>query len=158
MITLAVYDFDGVMTDNKVYTGPGGAEFVCCNRNDGWGVRLIRRLGVRQLILTAETDAAVQYRAKKLNLDILPGVLDKAKALTEYSMESKYDLADVLYVGDGLNDVEVMRIVGHPIAVFDAEPACRDASIFLTDKKGGEGVLLDVYKYIQGVNGYSFCH
>ena len=68
-LSLIVYDFDGVMTDNKVYVNEEGQEMVQVNRGDGLGISLIKKLGIKQIILSTETNPVVSVRAKKLNID-----------------------------------------------------------------------------------------
>ncbi len=72
-LSLIVYDFDGVMTDNKVYVNQEGQEIVQVNRGDGLGISLIKKLGIKQIILSTETNPVVSVRAKKLNIDCFPG-------------------------------------------------------------------------------------
>ena len=79
-IKLLVYDFDGVMTDNKVYIDQHGNEMVQVSRADGLGVSEIQKLGIQQLILSTEMNPVVGARAKKLALYCLQGVDIKAQA------------------------------------------------------------------------------
>lgn len=78
-IKLIVYDFDGVMTDNKVYIDQNGMESVQVNRGDGLGVSEIKKLGIKQIILSTEKNLVVAARAKKLKIDCLHGVNNKKK-------------------------------------------------------------------------------
>ena len=83
-IKLLVYDFDGVMTDNKVYVDHHGNEMVQVSQADGLGIAEIRKLGIQQMILSTETNTVVSARAKKLDLSCLQGVDNKAQALVDY--------------------------------------------------------------------------
>ena len=73
-IKLIVYDFDGVMTDNKVYVDQFGNESVQVNRGDGLGVSEIKKIGIKQIIISTEKNPIVSSRAKKLKIDCLQGV------------------------------------------------------------------------------------
>jgi len=148
-IDLVVYDFDGVMTDNRVLVFDDGHEAVFCNRDDGWAIRKISELKIEQIILTTEENKSVEHRAKKLNLPIISGCLTKREKLAKYCIDHNYDLRNVLYVGNGLNDLEVMKIVGYPIAVRDAHQKILEIASFVTKRKGGEGALLNVLWYIK---------
>ena len=64
-------------------------------------------------------------------------------------MGSDHGMGDILYVGNGLNDLEIMKCVGHPIAPNDAHPDVKNIAKYVTHKKGGEGVLLEVLSYLQ---------
>ena len=91
-IELIVYDFDGVMTNNKVYVDQEGREMVQVNRGDGLGIAGIRKLGIEQIILSTETNSVVAARANKLTIPCLQGINDKAKALRNLCTEKEIDL------------------------------------------------------------------
>ena len=81
-VDLIAYDFDGVMTDNKVIISESGKEYVVVNRSDGLAISKIKEMGIPQLILSAETNNIVKIRARKLNIPVLSGVKDKKKLLS----------------------------------------------------------------------------
>ena len=147
-IDLVVYDFDGVMTDNRVLVFQDGTEAVFANRSDGLGVEMISTMGLRQMILSTETNPVVQSRANKLNLKVIHGVKDKAIALRDYCFKHKIDLSRVLYVGNDLNDLGVMKIVGHTIAPADANLQIAVQAQIITQAKGGEGVIKEIAEHI----------
>mgnify|MGYP003730348713 CR=1 FL=1 len=120
-IKLLGYDFDGVMTDNKVYVDQHGNEIVQVNRADGLGISEIRKLGIQQIILSTETNPVVAARAEKLDLFCIQGVDNKAQALTEYCNVRQISLSHVAYVGNDINDLDVMNLVGFPICPRDAQ-------------------------------------
>jgi len=103
VISLVVYDFDGVMTNNRVLTMEDGKEAVFCNRDDSWAVWKIKELGIPQLILSAEENSVVSMRALKLSIPCKRGCYDKKSWLTSFCEKKEYSLKDVLYVGNGLN-------------------------------------------------------
>jgi len=143
-IGLIVYDFDGVMTDNRVIVLQDGTEGVIANRADGLGVDLIRILGLPQLILSTETNPVVKVRAAKLKLEVIASCNDKQVALRTYCKGNGYELQRVLYVGNDINDLEVMKIVGFPVAPADAHPEVRAIARLVTQAKGGEGVVKEL--------------
>ncbi len=147
-IDLVVYDFDGVMTDNRVLVREDGKESVFCNRDDGWAIRKIKEQRIPQMILSTEENPVVKFRAKKLSIPCVSGCLNKKNWLISFCEEKRYDLRKVMYVGNGLNDLEIMKCVGHPIAPNDAHPDVKNIVKYITHKKGGEGVLLEVLKYL----------
>ena len=77
-VDLVILDFDGVLTDNRVYVFQDGREAVVCHRGDGWGIELLRAAQIELLILSTETNPVVSERAKKLNIDCLQGCQDKS--------------------------------------------------------------------------------
>ncbi len=143
-IDLVVYDFDGVMTDNRVMVLQDGTEGVVANRADGLGVDRVRSLGVPQLILTTETNPVVKARAAKLRLELIGSCADKAAALLDYCRGQGYDPSRVVYVGNDLNDLEVMQMVGFPIAPADAHPQIKEVAWGITRARGGEGVIKEL--------------
>ena len=143
MIKLIVYDFDGVLTDNKVYIDQNGNEMVQVNRADGLGVSSIKKLGVEQIIISTETNPVVRARAKKLGLHCLQGVNNKAKDLTDYC-KKKISLDEVAYVGNDINDLEVMKLVGITFCPADAHVSIKEISQYILESKGGEGVSREI--------------
>lgn len=140
-LDLIVYDFDGVMTDNCVLVQQDGTEAVMANRADGLGVGIIRQLGIPQLILSTEKNPVVQARANKLNLEVSQGCDNKRQALIIYCQEHNYNLERVAYIGNDINDLEAMRIVGYPIAPVDAHPKVKHIAKIVTSAAGGNGVI-----------------
>jgi 3-deoxy-D-manno-octulosonate 8-phosphate phosphatase (KDO 8-P phosphatase) len=143
-IDLIVYDFDGVMTDNRVIVFQDGTEAVIVNRADGLGVARLRNLGIPQLILSTETNPVVIARAAKLRLEVIASCKDKKKALENYCAQKGYDLHRVMYIGNDLNDLEVMKIVGFSVAPADAHSNIKKIAKLITEAKGGEGVVKEL--------------
>lgn len=148
-IDLIVYDFDGVMTDNKVLVSEDGREAVFCNRSDGLAIRKIKGMGVPQIILSTEKDGAVSSRAKKLQVEVIQGVDDKLRTLSDYCEKRNYSLLKVVYIGNDINDLEVMKKVGFAMAPEDAyEPIKKVAKVIL-NTKGGQGVIRELLEYFE---------
>lgn len=143
-IDLIVYDFDGVMTDNRVLTLQNGTEAVFANRADGWGIGQLRKAGFRQIILSTEANPVVSVRAKKLQIEVLQGRDDKARDLSNYCQSQCIDLAKVLYVGNDVNDLDAMRLVGYSVAPADAHPHVLAIAKYVTQARGGEGVIKEI--------------
>ena len=92
------------------------------SREDGMGVALLRRAGVPLLILSTEVNPVVRARADKLRVPVLHGIDDKETALRKWARENDVPLADIAYLGNDVNDLPAMRIVGWPVAVANAHP------------------------------------
>jgi YrbI family 3-deoxy-D-manno-octulosonate 8-phosphate phosphatase len=147
-IKLIVYDFDGVMTDNKVLLREDGLESVVVNRSDGLAVEVIRNLGISQLILSKEKNKVVVIRANKLGIPVLHGVADKKEILSQYCVEHSICLDNVMYIGNDLNDVEVMQVVGFPVCPKDAYPDAKRIACLVIPVNGGDGVVRELLNYI----------
>ena len=120
-IELIVYDFDGVMTDNRALLQQDGKESVWVNRADGLAISEMKKRGLKQIILSTEANPVVQARAEKLGLDCLYGVKDKRRALADFLEEKGIPRERVVYMGNDRNDLEAMRWVGNPVAPADAD-------------------------------------
>lgn len=147
-VALLVFDFDGVLTDNRVLVMEDGTEAVFCSRADGLAFDALRRHGLPALILSTETNRVVQARATKLRVEALQAVRDKATALREFCAARKIALAEVAFVGNDLNDLPVMRIVGHPVAVADAHPAVTQVARYVLRTSGGQGVAREIVEQL----------
>jgi len=150
-VRLVVYDFDGVMTDNSVTVDQDGREFVSANRSDGLGVGMIRKLGLEQLILSTETNPVVKARAGKIGLEAIHGVGDKASALLQLSVDQGVSLAEILYVGNDVNDSDAMALAGFKVAPADAHPSILALADYITDAQGGRGVIRELADVLMAV-------
>jgi 3-deoxy-D-manno-octulosonate 8-phosphate phosphatase (KDO 8-P phosphatase) len=141
-LKLIVFDFDGVFTDNRVIVSQDGTESVVCNRGDGMGLSKIRSLGaIDMMILSTETVPVAQFRAKKLKLECIIGCDDKLARLKEVVAGKGVGLQDVAFVGNDINDLEVLQAVGFPVCVNDAYPEVKSVCRLILDKKGGDGAV-----------------
>lgn len=149
-ILLAIFDFDGVFTDNTVYVDEHGKEQVRCSRADGLGLQLLRKSGVGALVLSTETNPVVSIRCKKLNIECLQGCPDKVAAFNKILKARTIKAESTAFIGNDINDLEIMKSVGFPIAVADAYPEVQAAAIWTTTKPGGAGAVREfceqVYK------------
>ena len=140
-LDLIVYDFDGVMTDNRAIVDQTGRESVIVNRSDGLGVKRIRDLGVPQLILSTEANPVVARRAEKLQLEVIQDCADKADALRAYCQRHGHDLQRCVFVGNDTNDLGAMRLVGYPLAPADAHGEVLRLARITLPVNGGAGVI-----------------
>ncbi len=146
-ISLIVYDFDGVMTNNKVILSEDGLESVVVNRSDGLAVEIFKKHNLPQMIMSKERNKIVSVRAKKLGIPVLQSVDDKKVAIEGYCNKINIDLKNVIYVGNDLNDLCVMQAVGHPIAPIDACQAVRDLAELVIPVEGGNGVVRELLNF-----------
>jgi len=143
-----VTDFDGVHTDDSVLVGQDGAEFVAVDRGDGMGIALLRTAGVPTLILSTETNPVVSARAHKLGVDVRQGLADKASALRAWVAERDLDLDRVAYLGNDVNDLGCLALVGWPLAVPDAHPRVLAAARVVLGSAGGRGAVREAAERI----------
>lgn len=154
-IELLVFDFDGVLTDNKVYLNSKGDEFVCCSRSDGLAFDLFKKINLKVLILSTEKNSVVRARAKKLRADVIQGVENKLNALLEYTKKNNISISNVCFVGNDINDLRVMEACGFAFCPNDSH--CEIKSRFHTlSVKGGDGVAREIIEDIFNVNVIDF--
>ena len=139
-----VTDFDGVHTDDTATVDDEGRETVRVSRSDGMGVAHLRAAGIPVLILSTETNPVVAARARKLRVDVRQGVDDKAAALVEWASAAGVPLARVAYVGNDVNDLGCLELVGWPVAVPDAHPSVRAAARVTLTRTGGHGAVREL--------------
>jgi YrbI family 3-deoxy-D-manno-octulosonate 8-phosphate phosphatase len=145
-----ITDFDGVHTDDRATVDAGGNETVTVSRADGAGVESLRRAGVPVLILSRETNPVVSARGRKLGVEVLQGVEDKAAALRLWAESSGVLLARSAYLGNDLMDLPAMALVGWPVAVADAHPQALAAARIVLERAGGHGAVRELADLILG--------
>jgi len=148
MISLIIYDFDVVMTNNCVMIDQFGHESAIVNRSDGLAVSEIKKLKIKQIIISTEINEVVERRAEKLGIQCIHGVKNKRNIVEQYLLEHNIDRNSVLYIGNDINDIEAMNYVGFPISPKDAHSSIRNISKYVTESKGGEGVIREVLDYL----------
>ena len=148
-IKMLLTDCDGVLTDGGMYYSENGDELKKFNTKDGMGVQLLREQGIRFGIITGEKINLVRRRAKKLKADECHvGVSDKAAVLDEICEKYGLTYEEIAYVGDDVNDLYVLRKVGLPCSVSNACEEAKQAAVYITKAKGGEGAIREVAELI----------
>jgi N-acylneuraminate cytidylyltransferase len=143
-VDAVVTDFDGVHTDDTVLIDRDGVEFTTVSRKDGMGVGLLKRAGVPMLILSTEVYPLATARASKLGIEVQQGLDDKLPALERWAAEKGIDLARIAYLGNDVNDLGCLRVVGWPIAVADAHRQVLEAARVVLDSRGGDGAVREL--------------
>ena len=140
-VRFAVFDFDGVFTDNRVWVNEQGDEALAFSRSDGLGLRRLEEVGVQPLIVSMEQSSIVGARAAKLGVDCRQGVDDKLAVLRERSGELGIALDETAYVGNDINDAECLRAVGVPVVPADAWPEVKPLARWVLSRAGGTGCV-----------------
>lgn len=140
-IDVIFYDFDGVMTDNKVMVNEDGQETVSVNRSDGLAVSLLKKENIPQYIVSTEKNPVVSMRAKKLDIPVSQDVGNKAEVVNKICKENGYSIERAVFIGNDTNDLEVMQIVGYPVVPQDAHPSVKNIARIVLKTSGGEGVI-----------------
>jgi YrbI family 3-deoxy-D-manno-octulosonate 8-phosphate phosphatase len=143
-IRLLVLDFDGVLTDNSVWVDQDGRESVKCSREDSLGIDRLLRTGIGIGVLSTETNSVVARRCAKLKIECWQGHQDKGSVLKDLLETRGIDPATVAYVGNDVNDLGCLQLVGLPIAVADAAPEVKRLARIVTRNAGGSGAVREV--------------
>lgn len=143
-VELVVLDFDGVLTDNRVWVREDGIEMVAANRSNSWGVGLLRKAGIKVVILSTEVNPVVSARARKMGVPVHQGVSDKAAVLVELMTEFGAQAARTIYVGNDTNDTPCFPLVACAMAPSDAQPAARRRADIILNQSGGHGAVREL--------------
>ena len=145
-IKLLVLDFDGVVTDNRVWTDENGHEMVASSRSDSLRLKTLREVGIETVILSSEPNPVVLARANKMGIEAIHGVGVQAKgqALERLLREKKVAAEQVVFVGNDINDLPCFEIAGWAVAVPDAYPEVKRAADFILSNPGGRGALREL--------------
>ena len=147
-VRLVVFDFDGVFTDNTVWTDDAGNEWVRSWRGDGLGLEKLRRAGIPAWVLSSEIHPVVGRRCEKLGIPCRQGVADKQAGLEALASELDVLLGDVAYVGNDVNDAGCLGAVGVPIVVQDAHPDVLPLARYRTRTPGGFGAVREICEWL----------
>jgi 3-deoxy-D-manno-octulosonate 8-phosphate phosphatase (KDO 8-P phosphatase) len=142
-------DVDGVLTDAGMYYGESGEELKKFNTRDGMGIKLLQAEGVIVAIITAEQTKIVARRAKKLGIsEVFQGAKDKVAILTNLSEKLSIPFEQMAYMGDDVNDLGALQVVGYAAAPADCVDQVRQVVHYICQKKGGEGAVREVIDMI----------
>jgi YrbI family 3-deoxy-D-manno-octulosonate 8-phosphate phosphatase len=147
-----VFDFDGVLTNNFVQIDENGKESVSCSRADGLAFDVLKKLNKSVYILSTEKNLVVRARAKKLKIPAIQGVSDKVEAIKKLVDENHYNLQNILYVGNDLNDYQVMKLCGFSVCPADSHPKIKEISSIVLKTNGGNGIARELLEDILGLD------
>jgi len=139
-----VFDFDGVFTDNRVVVTDDGHEAVHCHRGDGMGLERLRNSGVELLILSKERNPVVTRRAEKLKLECQQATDDKVSFLKRWFADKGISAEATVYVGNDINDIGPLQLVGCGVVVADAHEDARACAQIVLSKNGGYGAVREL--------------
>jgi YrbI family 3-deoxy-D-manno-octulosonate 8-phosphate phosphatase len=151
-IKLLVCDFDGVMTNNKVYTDEDGKESVICDRGDGLGIEYYKKKGGEILVISKEKNKVVEARCKKLGVRVLHGVDEKLDLFIREVKKLDIVMEEVCYMGNDINDLECIKEAGIGVAVNDSYPEVKKIANYITEKGGGAGAVREICDLIVFAN------
>lgn len=140
-LELLVLDFDGVLTDDRVYVNQRGEEAVAAHRGDGMGISLAKKAGIEVIILSTEKNPVVAARAKKLSVPVYQGIDRKDLKLQEIIDAKGHQPERAAYIGNDINDLPCFNLVGLAACVADSHPDVKKAADLVLARKGGRGAV-----------------
>jgi len=152
-IKLVVTDVDGVLTDGGFYYSETGILLKKFNVKDGMGFRLLKKAGFLTGIITTDVTEFIKARAERIKPDFLiSGTWDKLGELKQKLEELSLTLENVAYIGDDVNDIEILEAVGLSAAPNDAVASVIEKVDFVCKRNGGEGAFREFADYIMKMN------
>jgi YrbI family 3-deoxy-D-manno-octulosonate 8-phosphate phosphatase len=145
-VDLIICDFDGVITDNRVWVDQDGHETVAAYRSDSVRVKELRAIGIEVMILSSEPNRVVEARARKMGVEAVHGVAlhEKGRIMHEILEQKNLKAENVIFIGNDINDLPCFEVAGWSVAVADAFPDVIRAADFVLNKSGGHGALREM--------------
>ncbi|HZM21359.1 MAG TPA: acylneuraminate cytidylyltransferase [Anaerolineales bacterium] len=153
-IELIICDFDGVITDNRVWVDQDGNESIAAYRSDSMRIGEMRELGIEVMILSSEPNPVVVARAKKMGVEAVHGVgiHEKGRVMREVLQRKNVQAENVIYIGNDRNDLPCFEIAGWSVAVADAYPEVIRMADHILSRAGGHGALRELCDLILSRN------
>ncbi len=153
-ITTFIFDYDGVMTDGTLVLQHEGQPLRTANVKDGYVLQLAIKLGYNIVIISGGYSKSVENRFGSLNIsDVYLSVKDKLSTFQKHVKNNNILPEQVVYMGDDIPDYRVMKAVGIPVCPADASQEIKDISVYISDKKGGQGCVRDIIEQVLKVQG-----
>ena len=156
-IKLAAFDVDGVMTDGSLTYLPDGTQTKTFNAKDGLGIVMLNTAGFKTAIITAKETNALKERARTLGITkLFMNQKNKILALNEICAEFELNYDEILYMGDDLPDMEVLKTVGLAVCPGDAVDNVKEICDIVTKKEGGKGAVREICDFLLNAHGITF--
>ncbi|MBX3003953.1 MAG: HAD hydrolase family protein, partial [Anaerolineales bacterium] len=151
-VKLLVLDFDGVLSDNRVWVDENGKESIAANRSDGLGLRQLQETGVKVFVLSREENPVVARRCEKLGIAHRQGIKAKGEALRQLLSELNIAAEHTVFLGNDTNDLPCFPIAGCAVAVADSHPAVLQQADQRLSQQGGHGAVRELCDLIMAIN------
>ena len=145
-------DFDGVLTNNKVFVSSDGIETVLCNRSDGIAINGLKKFGIRVIIISTETNQVVKIRGEKLGIETYFGISNKKEFLKDFIIKNNIDIENMIYVGNDINDIGAICLAKFSICPSDSHFEVKQNVSYILKTKGGDGVLREIAEKVLNIN------
>lgn len=144
-VKLLILDVDGVLTDGRIILDNEGNEFKAFNVRDGHGIKMLQRAGIHVAIITGRYSKVVERRAVELGIThVYQRCHNKLVAYNDILEKLGITDQEVVYIGDDVVDIPILKRAGVPVTVRDAHEGAKSFSIYITDKEAGKGAVREV--------------
>ncbi|KAA6463409.1 phosphatase [Acidobacteria bacterium AB60] len=155
-IRAIAFDVDGVLTDGGVWWGPGGEEWKRFCFADIMGISLARRAGFQLGLISGEDTPLVDRFALKMKIPyVVKGCRDKAAALHQFGVQSVFEMHQICFMGDDVNDLQALKIAGLSAAPSSAAAIVLDEVSLVTNRAGGNGAARELIDALLRAQSFS---
>ena len=149
LINLVITDVDGVLTDGGMYYSEKGEILKRFNAKDGMGVEILLQYKIKTILLTRENSNIAKKRGNKIKTAATYiGILNKKSQLKKISKKFKVPLTRIAYIGDDLNDLEIMKLVGFTATPADGIKDLQKIADYVCKNNGGHGAFREIVDLI----------
>ncbi len=143
------FDVDGVLSNDNIYLHPAGEIMRTMNIKDGYALQYVVKKSYPVAIITGGNSDAVHNRFKNLGItDVYLKARDKSVALEDFVHKYNLKHSEILYMGDDIPDITILKLVGIPTCPLDAAEEVKECCMYISDKKGGDGCARDVIEQV----------
>jgi len=148
-VQVILFDVDGILTDGSIILGNDNIELKAFNAQDGLGITLAKRAGIKVGIITGRYSNLVKKRANELDLDIVSqGHFDKRIPLKEIVEKNGLKYQNIAYIGDDILDIPILKLAGFSATANNGVPEVKEVVDFVSKKNGGQGAVREIIEFI----------
>jgi 3-deoxy-D-manno-octulosonate 8-phosphate phosphatase (KDO 8-P phosphatase) len=153
-VKLLILDVDGVLTDGRIIYDSKGRDSKFFDVHDGLGVYLLKRAGIKTILITAKGSKTIKHRAKDMKVEeFYEDIFPKTRILEKILKKHKIAKDEICFIGDDLVDLSIMKAVGFPVAVANASDDIKNAAQYISCKSGGRGAVREIAELILKTQG-----
>tara|TARA_X000000950_G_scaffold36010_1_gene38489 strand:- start:1659 stop:2156 length:498 start_codon:yes stop_codon:yes gene_type:complete len=138
------FDFDGVLTNNKVFIDQNGMESVICSRSDGLYIKILKKIIKHVFIISTEKNKVVSMRGNKIKIPVKQNILSKENEIKKIAKQRNISLKKSIFIGNDINDLDAMLICGVSMCPSDSNPQIKKISNYKLKTKGGDGIVYEI--------------
>lgn len=148
-IKAIVLDVDGVLTNGILLLTESGEQLRQFNIKDGYALQLAVKKGIKIAALSGARSKGVEHRLRGLGIqDVFLGLDSKLEVYTNYLLQNDLTPDQVLFMGDDIPDLQVMKLAGLAVCPLDAVEEIKAISHYISARNGGEGCVRDIVEKV----------